>query len=189
LSTPAGEAIETERTGAKLPTRDEALKMLAGSGADPKVIRHCIAVSELAVKIAKLSKKPVDVELVEIGGILHDIGRSKTHGITHAVEGAKIAKSLGLPDEIVKIIMKHIGAGLDEAAAEKFKLPKNDYMPKTIEEKIIAHADNLLSGAKRIPVAETVERLVRAQDQVAAKRMLALHKELSELCGIDLDKI
>lgn len=173
----------------RLPDKDAALKMLKGAGADDHVIAHCKAVSALAVKIASKSRKPVDMELVEIGGLLHDIGRSNTHGITHAIEGAKIAKSLGLPDEIINIIERHIGAGVVEADAVRLGLPKKNYVPETLEEKIVAHADNLMSGDKRAPVSEAVEKLVRKREFDGAKRMLALHKELSELCGADLDSI
>ena len=173
----------------KYPSREAALKLLKDAGADDSVIAHCKAVSELALKIADKSKEPVDKSLVEAGGLLHDIGRSVTHGITHAVEGVKIAKKLGLPTELVNIIERHIGAGLTEEDAVRLGLPKKSYLPSTLEEKTIAHADNLLSGAKRIPVSQTISKLVRQREMDGAKRMLALHKELSELCGIDLDQI
>jgi len=189
LSTHAKEAGGAERKGGDLPDKDAALKMLKDAGADDHVIAHCRAVSALAMKIAAKSTKPVDAELVEIGGLLHDIGRSKTHGISHAVEGAKIAKGLGLPDAVIRIIERHIGAGLTEQDAARFNLPKKSYIPETLEEKMIAHADNLLSGDRRIPVSQTISKLVRQQDLDAAKRMLALHKELSDLCGIDLDQL
>jgi len=187
LSTHAKESGAEHKSD--LPDSDAALKMLKDAGADERVIAHCKAVSSLAMKIASKSKKPVDLELIEIGGLLHDIGRSKTHDITHAVEGAKIAKGMGMPEKIIKIIERHIGAGLTEEGAVRLGLPKKSYLPESIEEKIIAHADNLLSGDKRIPVSQTVEKLVRKQELDGAKRMLALHKELSDLCGVDLDDI
>lgn len=173
----------------RLPTRDEALEMLKSAGADASVVKHCIAVSAIAMKIAKRCTKPVDIGLVEIGGLLHDIGRISTHGIRHAVEGARIASEKGLPDELVKIIERHIGAGLTEKDAERLGLPVKSYMPETLEEKIVAHADNLISGTKKVPIAETVQRLVRMHEMEGAKRMIALHKELSEICGIDLDQL
>lgn len=174
---------------AKLPTRDEALEMLRSAGADASLIKHCLAVSSVALRIAKRCTKPVDIQLVEIGGLLHDIGRISTHGIKHAVEGARIASEKGLSDELVKIIERHIGAGLTEDDAQRLKLPKKSYIPETIEEKIVAHADNLISGSKKVPVAETVQRLVRMHEIEGAKRMIDLHRELSALCGIDLDLV
>jgi len=189
LSTRAKPHSEHKGQTTKLPTREEALMLLKDLGTNDSVIAHCKAVSALALNIAKRSKKPVNLELVEVAGLLHDIGRSNTHGIMHAVEGAKIAKKKGLPDEIVSIIERHIGAGLTKEDAVKLGLPVKSYMPETIEEKIIAHADNLMSGTKKVPIAVSIAGLVRKRETEGARRMLALHKELSEICGIDLDQL
>jgi uncharacterized protein (TIGR00295 family) len=189
LSTHAKKPSKQKPDDSKLPTKAEALKLLKDSGVDASVIAHCQAVSALAVKIGRRCTKPVDLKLIEIAGLLHDIGRSATHGIDHAVEGGKIAKSKKLPDEIVKIIERHIGAGLTKEDAARLNLPKRDYLPETLEEKIVAHADNLLSSTKRVPVAQTIAGLIRKHEEEGAKRMLSLHKELSELCGVDLDTI
>jgi uncharacterized protein len=83
----------------KLPTREEALQYLRQSGCRGNVVRHAEKVSELAREIAEACQKNgshVDLNLVEIGGLLHDIGRGKTHSVHHAVVGAEIARSLGL---------------------------------------------------------------------------------------------
>ena len=104
-----------------------ALKLLFDVGCSERVISHCKAVSALAVKFAKTCEKKgitVDTNLVEVGGLLHDIGRSKTHDITHAVVGVEIAKSLDLPDPVISIIEYHIGGGIGakEAAGEQSRL-------------------------------------------------------------------
>ena len=39
----------------------------------------------------------VDMELVKTGALLHDIGRSQTNGIKHAVVGAELLKVRGFP--------------------------------------------------------------------------------------------
>jgi uncharacterized protein (TIGR00295 family) len=189
LSTHAKKSSEKKSDDSKLPTKAEALKLLKDSGVDASVIAHCQTVSVLAVKIGRRCTKPVDLKLIEVAGLLHDIGRSATHGIDHAVEGGKIAKSKKLPDEIVRIIERHIGAGLTKEDAERLNLPKKSYLPETLEEKIVAHADNLLSGTKKVLIAQTIAGLIRKHEEEGAKRMLALHKELSELCDVDLDMI
>ena len=89
-----------------IPTPKECLFYLKKSGCSEEVIRHCMAVRDVAIRIAK--KAHADVNLVEAGALLHDIGRSKTHGIRHAVEGVKIAKELGLPDIIINIILNRM---------------------------------------------------------------------------------
>jgi uncharacterized protein (TIGR00295 family) len=127
--------------------------------------------------------------LVEAGSLLHDLGRCKTHSIHHAVEGAAIAADIGLPDEIVSIIERHIGAGLAKAEAASLGLPEKDYLPETLEEKVVAHADNLVDGIHRIGVRKAVVDLARQGLNEAAKRTIELHNELSRIAGVDLDAL
>jgi len=179
-------------TGAKvrhaaLPSRDECLELLRECGCNDRVIAHCQAVSALAVKIAR--RCGGDVKLVEVGGLLHDLGRCKAHTIAHAVEGAKIARERKLPQALVYIIERHIGAGITKDEAKELGLPEKDYIPLTLEEKIVSHSDNLMSGTERTSINEAVAYLAREGQSKAALRMLALHKELSTICGMDLDEI
>lgn len=171
----------------KVPDRDACLQMLRESGCDEGVVRHCAAVSQLAVRIAK--RCSADMAVVEAGALLHDIGRSKTHGISHAIEGARIAEESGLPAQVVRIIERHIGGGIAREDARALGLPDRDYVPETLEEAIVAHADNLLEGTKRITVEESVASLVRVGLHGPAMRVLELHKKLSEVCGMDIDEI
>ncbi len=175
------------RRPASLPSRDESLRLLRESGCDEQVVAHCEAVASLAVKIAR--RCGADVALVETGALLHDLGRSRTQAIAHAVEGAKIAREHGLPGELVSTIERHIGAGISRDEARRLGLPEKDYVPETLEEKIVCHSDNLVSGTERAGVREAISRLVREGHTEAAKRMLELHRELSSICGIDLDEI
>lgn len=179
-------------TGAKgesadLPSRAECLRILRQHGCDDEVVAHCEAVSALAVKIAK--KCRANVHLVEIGGLLHDLGRCRSHTISHAVEGAKLATAIKLPEEIVRIIERHIGAGITPKAAERLGLPRKDYSPKTLEEKIVAHADNLMSGSTRTGIEDAVAYIARKGEHEAALKVLRLHEELSKVCGTNIDNI
>ena len=170
-----------------IPSPDECLDYLKKEGCSKKVIEHCIAVRDIAVKIAK--KAGADVKLVEAGALLHDIGRSKTHSIKHVIEGGKIAKKLDFPEEIIKIIERHIGAGISKEEAKKLGLPSNNYVPVTLEEKIVCHADNLIQNGKTQPVEKEVEKAVKNGHKQYAIRLVSLHKELSDICGVDLNKI
>lgn len=170
-----------------IPTPDECIKLLTKAGCTLEVISHCTAVRDIALRMAK--KTNADLKLVEAGALLHDIGRSKTHGIKHAVEGAKIAKKLGLPTGIINIIERHIGAGLSADEAKKLGLPAKDYIPETLEEKIVCHADNLVDNNKKKPIEYEVERALNEGHNEYARRLVILHKELSKLCGIDVNKI
>ncbi len=143
--------------------------------------------SELAVRIAKRCR--ADVELVKVGGLLHDLGRCKSHSMTHAIEGAKLASKLGLPDSVVKIIERHIGAGITAKEAERLGLPRKDYTPHTLEEKIVAHADNLMSGTRRTNVEKAVASVARHGEHEAALKIMRLHEELSKACRVNIDEI
>jgi uncharacterized protein (TIGR00295 family) len=171
----------------KLPTRDECIALLEESGCSEGVVRHCIAVSDLAVRIAK--RCGADVDLVEAGSLLHDLGRCKSHGLDHAVIGVELAKSRKLPESVVRIIERHIGGGITKAEAKKLGLPEKDYIPKTLEEKVVSHADKLIANSRRVTVKEAVGRFVRDGLTDSALRILKNHEELSALCRMNIDDI
>lgn len=172
----------------KLPSREQALQLLREHQCSAEVIRHCEAVTKLALEIASAIKGKglkVDSELVEVGALLHDIGRSRTHTVHHAVVGAKIAKSAGLPDSVVSIIKRHVGGGITASEAEKLGWPKDVYVPVTLEEKIVSYADKLIENSKRAPIERTIEKLSKELKAEAAERVRKLYEEITKLIGDD----
>jgi uncharacterized protein len=170
----------------KLPSREQALQLLHQSGCLRNVINHCEAVAELSVEIAEACRKKgidVNLELVEIGALLHDIGRSKTHSVHHAVIGAQIAREYGLPESVISIIKRHVGGGITAKEARKLGWPKDVYVPKTLEEKIVAYADKLIEGSRRVPIEKTIENFSRELPPPAITRILRLHEEMLALIG------
>ena len=169
----------------------DAIAFLISSGCSPDVIEHCKAVAEYARKIAitirdnasvKGDPINIDVDAVFVGALLHDIGRSKTHGLSHAVTGARIARDNSLDNKIVKIIERHIGAGIPKEEAIRLGLPEKDYLPVTIEEKIVAHADNLISGNKIGTMDELISNLRRKKlDERAIRRFIDLNNEITAM--------
>jgi uncharacterized protein len=169
-----------------LPSREQALQLLRENQCSVKVINHCKAVTELALETASILKEKglkVDSELVEAGALLHDIGRSKTHTVHHAVVGAEIAKSAGLPDSVVSIIKRHVGGGITVSEAEKLGWSKDVYVPITLEEKIVSYADKLIENSKRAPIDVTVEKLSGELKFEAAERVRKLYEEITGLIG------
>ncbi|MEM2673340.1 MAG: TIGR00295 family protein, partial [Candidatus Bathyarchaeia archaeon] len=164
----------------------QAINFLRESGCPENVIKHCEAVADLAVEIAKKCLEKgvnVNLELVEMGALLHDIGRAKTHSVHHAVIGAQIAKTLGLPEPIITIIKRHVGGGITAQEAKKLGWPRDVYTPQTLEEKIVAYADKLIEGSKRVPIEETIQKFSRELPPPAIARIKRLHKEMSALIG------
>lgn len=177
-----------------IPTIEQCLSFLAEENCPNAVIEHCMAVELLALKITKrITKDKVMIDLVSRGALLHDIGRSRTHGIEHAYLGADILRKRGLDESIVRIVERHIGAGIDPQEALELGLPPRNYMPETLPEKIVAHADNLITHDDRGPagwkVADAIARERGKGHEAQAVRIEKLHAELSEMAGIDLDEI
>lgn len=174
----------------RLPERAEAIELLRRAGCPPNVIDHCINVASLAVEIAEACKRngvDVDLRLVEVGAILHDIGRSRTHGVEHGVVGARIVEEFKLPEEVVRIVGRHVGAGITLEEAGRLGLPPRDHIPQTVEEKIVCYADKLIEGPKRVNLEETIHKfsLELGRDHPSLDRLRALQKEIIVLTGQD----
>lgn len=174
--------------GERLPSPEEAIKILKDVGCSDDIIKHCEAVARLAVKIARKCLERgvnVDIQLVHIGALLHDIGRSKTHSVHHAIIGAEIARSLGLPEKIIAIIERHVGGGISSDEAVKLGWPKKDYMPESIEEKIVSCADKMIEGSSVVPIEETIKRFKEelGENHPAIERIKRLFYEISSLCS------
>lgn len=171
----------------EFPSKEEALQFLRKSGCSQDVINHSKSVAELALEIAKACKRKglnVDLRLVEIGSLLHDIGRAETHSIHHAVVGAEIAKSLRLPDPILSIIKRHVGGGITAKTAKRLGWPKDIYVPQTMEEKIVSYADKLIEGDQRVPIERTIEKFrSKGLPRSTIKRLRKMDEEISELIG------
>ncbi len=171
--------------------QEDALELLIEAGCSSNVIDHCKAVAEYARKIAidikecaekKGTSIDIDIDAVFLGGMLHDIGRSKTHGIDHALMGARIAIENGLSDKLVNIIERHIGAGITKEEAAVLGLPEKDYLPVTIEEKIVAHADNLIHDGKVGTIDTLVLSLRKKElDESIIQRIIDLNDEICSM--------
>jgi len=175
----------------QLPTRREALNLLFKAGCSHRVVEHCERVAAFALKIAKACQRKhsnVDVKLVEISALLHDIGRSKTHSVDHALEGGKIARAFNLPESIAFIVERHAGGGIPREEAKKLGWPIRDFLPKTLEEKIVCYADKRVEGLRIVSIEETVKAYAAdlGKNHPAIQRIWELHREITALAG-DLD--
>jgi len=173
-----------------IPTRDECLAMLDEERVPDKVKEHILAVAGLAMKIGERMKEAgvdVDLAVIEAGALLHDIGRARTHGMRHALEGTYVLAEKGVSQKVIDVVLNHIGAGLDKDEAGRLGLPAQDYIPVTLEQKVVSASDNLFSGSKRILVKEEMRHLEKKGQPNAARKVGTLHRELCEIVGVDLD--
>ncbi|MEJ2252334.1 MAG: HDIG domain-containing protein, partial [Candidatus Lokiarchaeota archaeon] len=106
--------------------KDYTLRTLKKLKLPFNIRQHCLKVSQKGIEIANnIHKVEVNFSFIEIGGLIHDIGRLKTHGLDHGIIGGEIARELGYPEEIAKICEKHVLGGFDEEDIRKF-LPEYD---------------------------------------------------------------
>lgn len=154
--------------------------LLQNAGCSTKVIAHCQAVRDCACGYA-VNNPDIDFSRVERGAMLHDIGRSRTHDIRHAQCGADLVREMGLGEEIARIVECHTGAGLSADECTLLGLFPRDCMPKTTEEKIVTHADNLIAGKKRVTIHESIGSAIHLPRK-ARKRMERLAADVELLC-------
>jgi uncharacterized protein len=83
----------------KHPSREECFALLKKFHTPDHVVRHCIKVTETALKIGKaLNEKgcDLDLDLIQGAGLIHDIARVEDK---HWEVGAEIASGLGFHQE------------------------------------------------------------------------------------------
>jgi uncharacterized protein len=87
-----------------------------------------------------------------------------------------------LNEKLVSIIERHIGAGITKDEALALGLPPKDYLPLTLEEKIVAHADNLVFGSRAGEIDEVVSNLQKKQlDLKIINRIIELNDEINSM--------
>ena len=141
------------------------------------LILHSRQVADRALRICDAHPElGLDRQFVEEAAMLHDIGIFRCdapgiacHGtepyICHGRIGAELLRSEGY-ERHARVCERHTGAGLSarEIEQQNLPLPHRDFLPETIEEKIICYADKFYSKShldrcKTLPQAEkTISR-------------------------------
>ena len=155
---------------------EDCIALLGRAGCSDDVVAHCRAVRDLALAYAD---GIADRDLIEAGALLHDIGRGVTHDLHHAEAGGAICRALGPDERIERIVERHIGAGLTADECSLLCLAPRDCMPATLEEKIVAHADNLVKGTRAITMEERMMHAIALPRRQRKRiRRLGLEMEL-----------
>lgn len=118
---------------------------------------HSEMVARKALALAVGAGLDVDREFVWNAAMLHDIGIFRCdapsilcHGsepyLRHGLIGGELMRGLGKA-EIARVCERHTGSGLTavEINAQSLPLPHEDFLPETLEEKLICFADKFYS--------------------------------------------
>lgn len=173
-----------------IPSEGDALALHKKYGSRSTTVEHCKTVARVAKAIAdELDRqgKPVDSDAVRAGALLHDIGRTRIQTVRHGFEGAQILEKEGVGGKVVEIVRKHVGAGISAEEARTLGLPSLDYIPETLEERIVCFADKMVDADRVRPFETEVERFRRKGHDV--DRLLALRKSIHEELGTDPEKL
>jgi uncharacterized protein (TIGR00295 family) len=173
-----------------IPNEQEAIEFHKRAGSNKEIIDHCKAVANVARKLAdRFSEKgiKVDKESVYAAALLHDIGRTRTQTVHHGHIGAEIIREFGADEKIARIVSRHVGAGITEEEARNLGFPPGDYVPETLEEKIVCFADKIVGeGNQIVPLRVEIEKFrARGLDY---HRLEALKASLASLLGEDPEK-
>ena len=155
------------------------------------LVLHSTLVTRKALEIASAwtSRHPertVDLDFLVEASMLHDIGivRCDAPGIScygdepyirHGVLGREMLEAEGLPRHAL-VCERHTGAGIsrEEVRATDLPLPDRDFLPESIEERIICTADKFYSKTPaKIWREKSVEKITRSMskwgDEVASR--------------------
>ncbi|MDG7016038.1 MAG: HDIG domain-containing protein [Nitrososphaerota archaeon] len=178
-----------------IPSEGDALALHKKYGSSDRIITHCQTVAKVAVILTEELEwrgVGVDAKAVVAAALLHDIGRSRVQTVMHGAEGSEIIEREGVDRRVVEIVRKHVGAGISPDEADKLGMPKLDYVPGTLEERLVCFADKMVDSDSVRPFDGEVRRFVTKKHDVA--RLLALERGMREELGTDpsqfvLDKI
>jgi uncharacterized protein len=95
-----------------LPTLEECLDLMEGHAMLPNIREHSFRVMEVAVRLGRAltaSGQELHLPLIEIGALLHDLGKTACLGTcqNHAEWGAAILAGLGYP-ELAQVVREHV---------------------------------------------------------------------------------
>ena len=122
------------------------------------LITHSRSVADKAVALAEAhpEMKP-DIPFIREAAMLHDLGIFLCHApaiecfgtepyICHGRLGAELLRAAGYPAH-ARVCERHTGAGLsrEDIVRQALPLPHEDFLPHTMEEKVIRYADKFYS--------------------------------------------
>ena len=142
-----------------------------GSALLDLLLTHSEMVARKALAVADAARLDIDRDFVYNAAMLHDIGIFRCdapgiycHGvepyIRHGVIGGELLRQEGL-EAYARVCERHTGSGLTakEIAETGMPLPHVDFLPETLEEKLICYADKFYSKSGDPKEEKSLERV------------------------------
>lgn len=170
--------------------RRRALELHKRYGSNDRIVRHCETVARVVgILVEALQERgtQVDERSVETAALLHDIGRSRTQTAHHGYAGAQIVEKEGMSEVVSGIIRRHVGAGISKEEAVLLVFPDGDYIPRTLEERLVCFADKMVDADRVRPFEQEVKRFAAKGHDV--DRLNKLKESLEEDLGSDPEQI
>ncbi len=182
--------METEDHRSEEIGEEKAIALLKRYSHDERefriVLAHAKKVEEIALRIASRIKG-IDMSFLKDAALLHDIGRfdcpPKTpESVKHGIRGGEIMRKEGF-ERIASVCENHLGAGIskEDVIEQGLPLPKKDYIPLTVEEKIITYADLLTAGDKEITIEQAKDRFMKEIGKKEVRKIEILEKEIEDM--------
>ncbi len=166
-----------------------------GSALLDLLLTHSDMVARKAIAVAEAANLDVDRDFVYDAAMLHDIGifRCDASGIycygdepyiRHGIIGANLLRQEGIDEAYARVCERHTGSGLTakEIAETDMPLPHKDFLPETLEEKLICYADKFYSKSGDPKEEKSLERVRKSMAKFgpdALARFDALHSLLA----------
>ena len=173
-----------------IPDEKEALLLHEKYGSDARIVEHCKTVASVASVLTKaMAERGVVVNdrAVVAAALLHDIGRTRTQTVHHGHAGAELLGEEGVDEVVLEIVKKHVGAGISREETVSLGFPEGDYVPRTIEEKIVCFSDKMVGSNQVRPFEEEVRRFIRKGHDVA--RLRQLRDDIARQLGEDPEAV
>jgi putative nucleotidyltransferase with HDIG domain len=155
-----------------IPSRQTCLSLMEQQGMLPHIKDHSLQVARIAVCLGKNLKAQfpeLNLDLVEAGGLLHDIAKTeclKTRG-NHALVGESMVRAMGF-DPVARIVAQHV------------RLEETYFHNERVDEVILVHyADKRVRHDEVVDLKDRFEYLVKTygRSSEAVERIGALYQD------------
>jgi uncharacterized protein len=192
----------------RYPSVEEAERFLSSLNCPAEVVAHSRLIAAKAKHIGQNAARvgvPVDLPLVTVGALLHDCGQVllKQEGGEPLqliecclIHSRRMVEHSDLGDAELRAILgplveSHVGPGLaaeDVRAineAQGTSIPVRDYLPQTLEAKILCYAGMLFDGVREMSYRERLEDQLKTfgAGSGVVRRSRALHDLIGDWAG------